>query len=403
MGASPLALAALHTVIAKDDARPKTLAIFSAQCVLLSLARPEGILLALVLSFCFFVTRRGAAPERTWIAPLIAAGTIVGAYLGWHLSYFGYVAPNTFYAKASDSRVLEIQDGLAYVADFALSPGTLLLAVGFVLAPVAAALGAEWEDPQARRSFAVAAIAATTSALSVVLGGGDGYRGARFLAAPAALLLVAIAIAATGMRARGRKVALAVLSLAVAQSLVLAFGSPLEKMSYFRDWPLSRKSFPCDADVTAVLHRLGVTSFAETDYQRLKYYDDDVRVIDLTGLNDRAIAHRPHPGQNLWGKVDLATAPRTGAEALQIGPRFVTDVPLGRFSTAALFDNPKIATLFFGRPLPREARPAYVGAYVTAGFPVCGGDVYFDVLLRSDVAERAHLPGSAIGGQPTAP
>mgnify|MGYP001822761348 CR=1 FL=1 len=83
--------------------------------VLLCLTRPEAI--ALVASALGFAVILDADSRRRKIA--LGAGSAIlacmGAWYAWRIAYFGYWAPNTYYAKLSGSRMQELADGFNYV------------------------------------------------------------------------------------------------------------------------------------------------------------------------------------------------------------------------------------------------------------------------------------------------
>jgi arabinofuranosyltransferase len=75
-----------------------------------SLARPDGVLFALVGLASPFVLRRRPREVGAIVAPLAVIGA---AYVAWKLSYYGRLLPTTFYAKAASQSRWE--QGLAYV------------------------------------------------------------------------------------------------------------------------------------------------------------------------------------------------------------------------------------------------------------------------------------------------
>lgn len=67
-----------------------------------ALTRPDGILFAGLLALVFLADvmrgRRSLRAFLLWCAPLVV---IVGAHFLWRFSYYGYLLPNTFYAKVN--------------------------------------------------------------------------------------------------------------------------------------------------------------------------------------------------------------------------------------------------------------------------------------------------------------
>ncbi len=396
-----VALVAVRGVSRRRSLRAGSLAALAAQWIVLAAARPEGFVLALFAAAFFVWTHFRRPVLARLLAPAAALLVAAAIYLGWHRVYFGALAPNTFYAKASDSRLDELRDGLDYVARFAATPGSAVLVAGLFASPLLLALRRPWDSRRSRRAFAAASLGAWIGAVVVVVEGGDGYPGGRFLAAPAALLIVALTTAGARLRGPWRAGVSAALGLVLIESAGIAFGEPRTALAGMRSWPLDAREFPCDRGAVAQLERAGVRTLAETDYQRAKYYADDLRVVDLSGLNDVAIAHRPCAGHNLWGKADFDDAPATGADVLQLGALYMHDVPIGAFSMADLFTRPRVAAAYFGHALEPSSREAFDG-YVPVSFVVCAGE-FFDVLVRRDVAARLNGPGVVLAGRELPP
>jgi hypothetical protein len=370
-------------LLVSERPRPRALVLVWS---LLALARPEGMLLCAAQAIWFAVVVTRERPLYARIGPGAVLGALVGAYLLWHLVYFGALAPNTFYAKSSDSRWNEIVDGAAYVASYARSGvAAAVLAACVFLAPLGALAPRAWRTPAARSRFVGAALTSTFAGLVVVLEGGDSYEGGRFLAAPFALALFGLACAASGLRGRARFVPALPLALVVVTNLPQGtrhLGARLERIAA---WPLRANAFGCGLELSRVL-AARATTVAQTDFQQLKFHRDDLRVIDLMGLNDRGRAHSRKPGPTRWGKGGVASAPATGAEVLELGPIGSHSEPMARHSTARLVRTPSLATAFIGFPIPEEAHAGLVASYTPVSIPICG--LYFNAFVRNDVAAR---------------
>lgn len=95
-----------------------------------ALTRPEGVLVAAVAVLTEWM---GLAGQRVrWtelILPSACVACVVAIQTLIRLQYYGYLLPNTFYAKVIFGRVT-IERGAAHLAGFALSGGWLLL-IGF--------------------------------------------------------------------------------------------------------------------------------------------------------------------------------------------------------------------------------------------------------------------------------
>lgn len=351
---------------------------------LLSLARPEGIPLALAQAAWFTWLIARAKPRKERFAPGGALLVVLAAYTLWHRFYFEAWAPNTFYAKSSDSRLQEIADGIAYVQAHAGSSVTTALLVATVfVAPLLAVSGRPWSSNEARLRFTCVAGLACIAGLEVVVEGGDSYQGGRFLAVPIALALLAIALAAAGLRGPARLGPMALAALVLVTGLARGTPHLSERTRRIASWPIHETDYACEIEVAAKL-AARATSVAQTDFQRLKFYRDDLRVIDLMGLNDRARARAAAPGKNLWGKGGPAAGPASGADVLELGILAIQRAPMARYTSAQIANEERLATAFIGYPIPSEARDALAADYVTASMPVCGA--FFNFFVRKDVA-----------------
>ena len=138
-------------------------------------------------------------------------------------------------------------------------------------------------------------------------------------------------------------------------------------------------------------------SAAEADFQTLKYVADNLHVIDLHGLSDVAIAHRPEPGHVLWGKFSYGDALSRRPEAWLWGHRLVRPRPITDYSTETLITDLDKTAYFAGLgDVPTGALATQmVNDYVPASLSVCGS--YFNLLVRRDVAARFRDVGFLIG------
>jgi hypothetical protein len=378
-------------LLVKEWTRPLLVAL-GVEWALVALARPEG----LALAACFLVAF--AIATRKWI-PLGTAAVLLGGYTAWHTLHFGYWAPNTFYAKTSSVRLNEISDGLLHARIFARSRWGAL-SVLTILASPALALSPRWVDKTHRARFLLLSGLGVVSFASVVYAGGDTYLGwARFFACATMLAMLACIYAALFMQGRMRLLAMAPLVAFALGNIVGGVRALPVKMDRIARWPLDGSDLSCDIEAGRALEAFGIRTFAQTDYQRLKYVNDRLRVIDATGLNDVTAAHTPESGHVWLGKGLVPHALRTRAEAFSFGFRLpLKDRPMARFtSLELLYDHPTRETYLaskFEPPLLRHQPPygdftdaaAMRDAFLPASFPVCGR--WFNVWLRNDVAER---------------
>ena len=161
--------------------------------VALALARPEGLLLALVcLAFCC-VERGRQLPGRELFLLVGGFCATMLIFFIWRYSYFGYWAANTYYAKTSSSIWHEIVDGGRYVRASWNSPtGKVLLAA--VAGGIPALFSRCWRIPTLRHRVLFVWVLVLVATTVVVVGGGDAFPGERFLALPFALATLLLAM-----------------------------------------------------------------------------------------------------------------------------------------------------------------------------------------------------------------
>ena len=166
-------------------------------------------------------------------------------------------------------------------------------------------------------------------------------------------------------------------------------------------WPLSLRSFACDAEIAARLRALGGPSadwvIAHTDYQRLKFFADELRSWDLTGLNDRTLAHRRVEGTVTWGKFSYAVAlqgrPDVWILGHQVEPRAAPQEPLASRGLRTVLGDAVLAESYFGYAVEQPFIAPISQGYIAASLPVaaCGG--YFNFFLRRDHVLTAQQRG----------
>ena len=115
-------------------AGPRQLALQCFLACMLVLTRPEGLLLAPLLSLYLWWT----APQRTHthLAPMVVALATAGLLTVFRLQYFGDPFPNTYYAKAEGDLVHHLYWGWRNVSRFLgyTAAAWLILIAGTVLA-----------------------------------------------------------------------------------------------------------------------------------------------------------------------------------------------------------------------------------------------------------------------------
>ncbi|MBL4866376.1 MAG: hypothetical protein JKY67_08375 [Pseudomonadales bacterium] len=111
----------------------KSACLLGTILILTGMARPEGVMIAIILFMCLFIA---ALREKSPIKPVIIAVStfvLLGAiYFSWRVNYFGYWLPNTFYAKVS-SNPRQVLTGVRFIYEYALANGQFLLAMPLLL------------------------------------------------------------------------------------------------------------------------------------------------------------------------------------------------------------------------------------------------------------------------------
>ena len=368
---------------------------------LLALVRPEGAGLVVVemalAALPFAEAEEGSRTGRSLApgllrraAPFAATSAFMVVYLVWHRLALGAWAPNTFYAKSSGSRWQEILDGVAYTRAYAarsFALGTIVAAT--FLAPLLALVPRAWSSSADRRRFVMAALVTLTAGVGVIVEGGDSYAGGRFYAVPITLCILTLSLAEAGMVRVWRLLPLAPLTALLVYAVPGCFPSFDVRLRRIADWPADQTRYACEAAAArAVGQRAHVV--AETDDQRFKYFVDDARVIDATGLNDRQRAHRPTEQATKWGKGSLADAVDTGAEVLVLGLWPIQEQPMARVSAGRVASEEVMTAYFLGFvPFPAAARQPLVASYRTVSVPSCSA--YFNAFARDDIAPRFEL------------
>jgi arabinofuranosyltransferase len=294
------ALLAWAAVAAEDLRRgaPRTVRNAATLSLLLAAAvmtRPDSALpgLALAAWAAFAMLRRHDA-RRVWLALVLPAALVLGAWLGWKLAYYGRLLPNTFYAKTGVTAAMTA-NGAAYIGRFLhwyrLWP---VFAVGLV------ALAARRRDLDARL---LAPLAVVVSWLAyIVLVGGD-FMEFRLLVpiTPFLFLLLAhLVCAQVAPLLRGQAVVIALVVIAL-----LAWGS-VHHARTFRTQTADQAldSIPALADFYkvypdgdwSVIGRALRRELANTDplvaldaVGAVPWYSG-LRTVDQLGLNDAFVA-----------------------------------------------------------------------------------------------------------------
>jgi hypothetical protein len=261
-----------------------------------AMARPEG-LLAVAVTGAFVVRdaardtglRQALARTLGWGAVFLA---LYGPYFVWRYDYYGYLFPNTYYAKVGLTSA-SLDRGLQYLASTGLQYQLLAMFAGLAVLATHPRLG--------RDALYVIALAGTMLAGIVVEGGGDAH--GRFVVPLLPLLFLGgLAGFATLLERAGGPTRWA----AVLTSLALALGG-LSLLPSSND-PL----LAVGGSAVAERGRLGAwfnehtpLHYTIADFQigAIAYYASDRDFLDLLGLNDVVIAHTeiPDMGRGIAG------------------------------------------------------------------------------------------------------
>ena len=342
------------------------------------------------------IERRGRVGERG-LAPWIAFGAFLIGYFGWRIAVFGHWAPNSYYAKTSSLRMNEVRDGLEYVGRFAASVAGAVLLVLAACGPLAALAG-RWREPELRRRHGVLVVSALVSIATVVFSGGDSYLGARFLTPAVALTLAATALAATGLRGAERwAFAGALVVLATVQTVAALEHAP-QKLRAVAGGPMREADFACNARIAERLTSIAPEArIAQHDIQWLKYFSDETYVLDTSGLNSHAVAHRPVADRLYFAKDGIDLALEEGIEVLHCDFRWTSATPMAQHTLEELLGQPELGERFFGHVYSGDIARQLLGRYRPVSLPEACGETYFNVLVRADLVERFEQAGCLVG------
>ncbi len=299
-------------------------------CLLLAVTRPEGALVWVVLWGQTWLWsrhwRRQARAAAAFVAPMVVLELA-------RLAYFGQALPNSIVAKEGQSGAVTRQLVRAEANRFATAYLPVLLLAGVVVVVVLA--GRRWRSPVT----ALLPVVLGMGLVEVALSGGDNYPYERYLLpllAPVAAIAVAgitqlgwdgapsapnassassalSALSASDRRAERWRVASAVVVIAALLGTfatayrheqpgtttgnALAVGRGLSRIpNLFAQDRLADHGDNYQFSLAGILNRLGQPhQVVATDEVGAVSYYTNLRVLDLYGLADAHIAHRPGP------------------------------------------------------------------------------------------------------------
>ena len=120
--------------VIKDHSSPRAINLgFIPLLILLVMTRPESMLWGFIFIAILFIRLafvKSPIGALTDLVPSILCFMIsVGLMILFQFQYFGYLLPNTYYAKVSPSLVYDIQQGGIYLSKYIISDPIVLLSV----------------------------------------------------------------------------------------------------------------------------------------------------------------------------------------------------------------------------------------------------------------------------------
>jgi hypothetical protein len=276
---------------------------WSAACLAAtSMTRPEGLIVSVVTGVFVLYDAWDASDRRRALTRAALWGVtfaaLFGPYFLWRYSYYGYLFPNTYYAKVGATRTL-YDRGLHYLIASGLKYQLLMMCGGVALLAASSA--------RLRRDALYVMASTSAMLVGVVFEGGDYFGHGRFVVPLLPLLYLSgvagyanVLSSAALDPARMRAAVALVLTLA-ALSLVAASGA--EQNALQRQFERENAVLGSWLNEHAPQDSL-IASMAVGE---LGYYANDRDVLDLLGINDVVIAHSrvpalgaAHPGHERY-------------------------------------------------------------------------------------------------------
>lgn len=336
-------------------------------------SRPEAVGAVIGLSLARLLVVRRRDP-RDLGAVLGAAGVLLLRRL-----YFGFWAPNTYYAKRSDILAYELRDGVGYVLGTAQKNPlqAIVVASMFVVVPILLYREAR------SRTFSLPLTLGGTSLYGIVAtiyGGGDGYETlGRFLVLSSLTASLCLWLLLLEARARTnlQRVFLAV--AAIIGVINVATSDPIHGVTtYAQELRNIEQLHRCDAEIAEKLgEAFPGARISSTDFEKLKFHNDALKVDDLSGLNDVAIAHGPATWPVTWGKGSWDTALARGHDIVFWNYMFRSAAHVG--DSASSDRTPARLLALFGWPAEGLPDARIWDTYRPASILACGGSYNFVV------------------------
>jgi arabinofuranosyltransferase len=260
--------------------------------VLIALSRAEGAVFfvaAFGVRWLRQLRHRSNRSRRSDVQWTLAFVIPFGLFLLWRLSYYGYLLPNTYYAKVGNHPLILALRGSYYFFNFLTSGGGLLLMVLAIAAILFSDRSARLMHVTTWTGFYIGGF---------VLAGGDWMPMFRFFAPIIPLLCVfgLMGLQALQDRIGGTRSAIGFSSSVAVLIALLFVGASVQAQTITHQTDSFTTPNEAGHLIAAWLraHSQPGDSIALVDAGILAY-ETDLRVIDMIGLNDAHIAHSaPH-------------------------------------------------------------------------------------------------------------
>jgi arabinofuranosyltransferase len=274
-GFAVLLVATWALVCSRMVDQPRGAVLLAGVALLLAIARPEGLAVAVLVPVGLGLRRVGRRPL------LLATGLLwasVAGVLVWRWAFYGVLLPNPVYAKIAPTTATALR-GFAYLWAFLRDDGVIWLMPLVLLV-----------NYRSGPAVSLVAIVAGYAAL-VVVAGGDGLYRYRLMAHVMPLIALAVADGIGRLwRAKPR--------WAVASGLLVvgAIASPLFERGFFRDYTVQQvREWEERWDQVGRALRASVPrrTVLATNVAGRVPYRSRLYTVDLLGLTDATIARSP--------------------------------------------------------------------------------------------------------------
>ncbi|MBN8547825.1 MAG: hypothetical protein J0M12_00770 [Deltaproteobacteria bacterium] len=403
----------------------------------LALARPEGLLVCIVLTMlltlhaCLGLSAPGLREQRRIVLLSTALlSLMIVLFSAWHLKRYGSFFPNPVYVKTAGLSNRALSDGLSYLLEGpgagytptglryqvpggqaaeltreqvqeALTPGDFVWPYYLVFLGGAALLcltfiPSLWSSTAHRHWLRYLLLPSLGLLSLAVLAGGDPqFMGWRLLTGPCLLLTYGIGLSWSWLRGKFLQSCAAVILLA----LVFSLGQSASQRSNFcsahaaacgwqaptlQSYAWDSSDGAIDTIVASALRKALPTSLsiAQSDYLRLGVHLPEFKILDLSGLLNADLAHRPHtaktnlfdpllvvefqPSVVFWGwnfiserkLADMPICDSRVRDILSLWPEALTEPPLQQI--CSLYRSASIALpnqQYFNFLIHRDALP----------------------------------------------